>query len=390
MNASATNGYTTFDILPGEFYLYAEKPNGDIGYVSNEVIQLTKNGSYIYLQEAGDAMSTPFLTLMDNTGRVASISSFGISPPSYTSDVLENNSIDMSGIPGGPLPGTIVYNTDNHQLYYYTDATVMLGETRWWPVADHSWEITGSVVGYSGSMAVGSSSVSGIVAQFINSTGSCTINPTSTALSCSSDERLKTNITTLPSILDTLQDIQAVTYNWKANPNGNKQIGFIAQNLKESFPELVKTGPDGYYQVNYAGMTPILTKAIQEINSNITDISDLTRENTWRDALVEWFGSVGNGIRRIRTEELCLDDVCVTKDDLRALLEHTHTETDSPETPQVPEEVSPAPETPSEGTDGGVPEEPIPEETAESLETPAEPTEPVPEAPAAGAEDAGL
>ena len=32
-------------------------------------------------------------------------------------------------------------------------------------------------------------------------------------------------------------------------------------------PDLVSQGPDGYYTLNYAGFTPYLVKAVQEIAS---------------------------------------------------------------------------------------------------------------------------
>ena len=52
-----------------------------------------------------------------------------------------------------------------------------------------------------------------------------------------------------------------------------KQYGFLAQNLQKTFPELVQTTVDKsrgennlfeYKTVNYLGMIPILTKALQE------------------------------------------------------------------------------------------------------------------------------
>ncbi|MCC6198911.1 hypothetical protein IT401_01745 [Candidatus Nomurabacteria bacterium] len=100
-------------------------------------------------------------------------------------------------------------------------------------------------------------------------------------------------------------------------------------------------------------MTPILTKAIQEINANITDISNLTRENTWRDAITAWLGDITNGINRIfahevKTERICVTDeageTCLTRGELDQLLGGTSaapeedggTEPEVPEVPQVP------------------------------------------------------
>ena len=240
---------------------------------------------------------------------------------------------------------------------------------------------------------VGNSSISGIIASFTNSANTCTIN---TSLSCSSDERLKTNIVDLDdTILNNLLNIRTISFNWKNDPSSPTQVGFLAQDLQHYFPELVSEGPNDYLQVNYAGMTPILTKAIQEINANITDISDLTTENTWRDALVAWLGNITNGITRIfahevKTERICVSDgegeTCLTRSELDALLGNStsaegSSTADEPEVPQelqVPAEPE-VPEVPDETqTPEVLAEEPPAEELPET-----EPQPEIPEAPAA-------
>ncbi len=233
-------------------------------------------------------------------------------------------------------------------------------------------------------LEVGNSSVSGAVAQFTNGTGSCRINPTTTSLDCSSDERLKTNIKDLDNTLEALLNVRTVTYNWNSAPNASKQTGFLAQDLKQHFPQLVSQDSNGFYSVNYAGMTPLLTKAIQEINTNITDISDLTRENSWRDALIEWFADAANGIRSLVVQdEICVDSQCLNSDDIRFLLELKAEQQGSgapqePEPTPIPEEV-PAEELPSEepaASDEAPAEEPpaLPEESTVPSEEVPEPT----------------
>ncbi|MCC6199121.1 tail fiber domain-containing protein [Candidatus Nomurabacteria bacterium] len=158
----------------------------------------------------------------------------------------------------------------------------------------------------------------------------CTI-VSGTGISCSSDKRLKTNIEDLgEDTLEKVLNLRTVSYNWKSDPNGDLMVGFIAQNLQTEFPELVSTNHDGMLAVNYAQMTPIIVQAIREMNLNIIDLSNLGRENTWRDAITAWLGDISNGINRIfarevQTEKLCFDDVCMTKDDLRVLLESVRT-----------------------------------------------------------------
>jgi trimeric autotransporter adhesin len=43
-----------------------------------------------------------------------------------------------------------------------------------------------------------------------------------------------------------------------------QHLGFLAQELEQAFPEVVRESAAGTKMVNYAGLVPVLTKAIQE------------------------------------------------------------------------------------------------------------------------------
>jgi hypothetical protein len=82
-----------------------------------------------------------------------------------------------------------------------------------------------------------------------------------TGLGCTSDERLKTNITDLSNnILDSLTKVRTVTYNWKANPSSSQMIGFLAQDLEQYFPQLVGTNEQGQKSITQNGcvMRPLI------------------------------------------------------------------------------------------------------------------------------------
>jgi hypothetical protein len=91
-----------------------------------------------------------------------------------------------------------------------------------------------------------------------------------------SDEKLKANIQPMENSLDKIMQLDVMTYNFKTtefpelNLPANRQNGFIAQNLESIFPELVKLNPAKKEQptefkaVNYVGLIPVLTEAIQE------------------------------------------------------------------------------------------------------------------------------
>jgi hypothetical protein len=97
-------------------------------------------------------------------------------------------------------------------------------------------------------------------------------------LSQPSDERLKQDVKPLSSALDKVMKIGVHSYSFKPeysymNLSQGKQYGYLAQNLAGIFPELVQNTADKtkdlkkpflYKTVNYIGMVPILTKALQE------------------------------------------------------------------------------------------------------------------------------
>ena len=85
-----------------------------------------------------------------------------------------------------------------------------------------------------------------------------------------SDERKKENIVDAPSALGTISDIEVRSFNWKLG--GRKQTyGFIAQELNEVTPELVRTPKedDDGWRIKPTGLIPMLTKAIQEQQTQI-------------------------------------------------------------------------------------------------------------------------
>ncbi|KKR43350.1 MAG: hypothetical protein UT79_C0006G0002 [Candidatus Moranbacteria bacterium GW2011_GWC2_40_12] len=49
-------------------------------------------------------------------------------------------------------------------------------------------------------------------------------------------------------------------------------MGFIAQDVEKIVPELVTAGPNGYKGLSYALFTPLLTKAVQEQQTEISNV----------------------------------------------------------------------------------------------------------------------
>ncbi len=82
----------------------------------------------------------------------------------------------------------------------------------------------------------------------------------------SSDKRLKTNIEPLNLGLETILKLKSYSYNYKSNLN-RKHYGFIAQEIKDFFPNAIVAGAETdstYLGVRYDEIVPLLTKGIQE------------------------------------------------------------------------------------------------------------------------------
>lgn len=106
----------------------------------------------------------------------------------------------------------------------------------------------------------------------------------------SSDERLKLNIKDLGSSLDKIRKLKPRTYTFRTDAAGavadGTRTGFLAQELREVFPDLVKAVPvpagsskdekttstDTTLAVNYIELIPIMVKAIQEQQAQIEDL----------------------------------------------------------------------------------------------------------------------
>jgi len=95
-----------------------------------------------------------------------------------------------------------------------------------------------------------------------------------------SDRRLKSNIQPLDNVLFKVNQLKPSSYTFSHDENKKQQIGFIAQEVEELFPEFVhyREGTDGkrkqedLYTMDYSGMSVIAIKAIQEQQLIIEDL----------------------------------------------------------------------------------------------------------------------
>jgi hypothetical protein len=119
-----------------------------------------------------------------------------------------------------------------------------------------------------------------------NLVGSISVTGAGVSYNTTSDERLKENIRPSTRGLDDVMKIQVSDYNYKASPE-RAETGFIAQQLNTVFPNAVTPGGEdpakNPWTVDYARVTPLLVKAVQEQQAEIealkAKITALEQEN---------------------------------------------------------------------------------------------------------------
>ena len=95
-----------------------------------------------------------------------------------------------------------------------------------------------------------------------------------------SDRRIKSNIQVLDNSLEKVSRLKPSTFSYNDNPTAIRG-GFIAQEVKEVFPEFVSKPQheNEMMGVDYNGMIAVLTKAIQEQQTLIQSLQEKLERN---------------------------------------------------------------------------------------------------------------
>jgi hypothetical protein len=108
--------------------------------------------------------------------------------------------------------------------------------------------------------------------------GSVSVTTTATAYNTSSDYRLKENVAPMQNALDTVAQLNPVTYTWKAD--GSAGQGFIAHELQAVVPDCVtgekdavdETGNPQYQGVDTSFLVATLVAAIKELKAEVDSL----------------------------------------------------------------------------------------------------------------------
>ena len=126
----------------------------------------------------------------------------------------------------------------------------------------------------------------------------------------SSDERLKNIQGNFTRGLIDLEKINPILYTWKPFTGYDAlstYAGFSAQNMGLAIPEAVATDTAGYLGIYDRPILATLVNAVKEIANKI-------------DSIMKWFG--GDGSKFNVSGDVCVDNVCVTKDQFKNMLQN--------------------------------------------------------------------
>lgn len=85
-----------------------------------------------------------------------------------------------------------------------------------------------------------------------------------------SDIRLKYNLSPLTESLKIVDSIEPKRFTWAPSAEkSGRDVGVVAQDVKEVYPEAVSEGSDGYLRVNYEKLIPVLLGAIRELKEEV-------------------------------------------------------------------------------------------------------------------------
>ena len=136
-------------------------------------------------------------------------------------------------------------------------------------------QLDGPEVHISGKVGVGSFSRGGVTHGLtLPNTADVTGKVKANAFVTYSSISLKDNICNIENPIDMLNKIQGVTFNWKVNDK--KDIGFIAEHVGESMPEIVewKENEVDAHGMDYTKLVPVLVEAIKEQQEEIANLRD--------------------------------------------------------------------------------------------------------------------
>jgi hypothetical protein len=231
--------------------------NVSTGTIANaRTTAATSNGaSTIVARDANGSFSGNVIT--GTTGTFTSVSGNGVALTAINASNISSGTVATARL------GTGTANSSTFLRGDQTYATVTSGITLTDDTSTNATRYPLLTANTSGSIST--ANVSSTKLTFNPSTG----NLVATIHHSSSDERLKTDIQSIPDALIKISQINGVTYLRTDTPETVRHTGVIAQEVEAVLPEVVAIGLDGYKVVAYGNMIGLLVEAIKELKAEV-------------------------------------------------------------------------------------------------------------------------
>lgn len=283
-------------------YLSFFAPNGlNVSKESAQIVGSTTSvdggGAMIFRTSLSGTATTPLEKV-----RLTASGTLGVGVSATTSnlDVVSNTAIttdikiqNSSGAADGEGARLILYttglNADSTSLYrvnngagssYYWAEGVDGSDSRRFKLSPNTINVNGApkiTLTTAGSFGVGTSSPAykfELIGGEINASG----NVRAATITLTSDRRWKKKVKPLNNSIEKIMHLNGVSYDWAVTNypekyfSKNKQIGLIAQEVQQIFPELVSADASGFLSIHYSGLLAPLIEAFksqqQQIEAN--------------------------------------------------------------------------------------------------------------------------
>jgi hypothetical protein len=245
---------TTGSIIPDQNFVY------DLGSPTAGFRDLYVSSGTIYI--GGGKITS------DKAGNIITYNESNVQGASIQTDSNGNIIATATFLPNASLSYDLGSKEYAFRELYLSTGAIYLGESKITTDAEGN-VITQNPQGDPPiSIILSTATISSISSEYIN-VGSLEAQSMATL----SDRRYKRNIEPLLNNLSILTQLNPVKYEWNASPTFHgteKEIGFIAQELEEVLPNVVKTTT--HKTVSYGNLTALLVGAVQELLKEVEDL----------------------------------------------------------------------------------------------------------------------
>lgn len=171
---------------------------------------------------------------------------------------------------GGAAYSGNLYMSGNYPMLFWTNATERMRITSDGKLLLNTTTANSYILNVNGSASFGSVYVGSLGSGTVYSNGGTLTNTNP------SDQRLKTNIAPITYGLNEILQLNPVTFNWKEDrTKQGKQYGFIAQQVQQIMPDLVKPlGVGDLLGLDKEGIYATMVNAIKELKAEIETLKN--------------------------------------------------------------------------------------------------------------------